>query len=67
MLWIPNNKNLIQNILESEYDTKVAGHIGQDKTIKLIRRNFWWPKMDCNTSVSQDLTRNKQVIREVYR
>ena len=20
--------------------------MGQDKTIELIRRNFWWPKMD---------------------
>jgi transposase InsO family protein len=46
MLWIPDNKDLIQKILESEHDTKVAGHMGQDKTIELIRRNFWWPKMD---------------------
>jgi len=30
--------------MESEHDTKVAGHMGQDKTIELIRRNFWWPK-----------------------
>ena len=28
MLWIPNNKTLIRKILESEYDTKVAGHMG---------------------------------------
>jgi hypothetical protein len=46
MLWIPNNKNLIRQVLESEHNTKVAGHMGQDKTIELIRRNFWWPKMD---------------------
>jgi len=46
LLWVPNNKDLIQRILESEHDTKVAGHMGQDKTIELIRRNFWWPKMD---------------------
>jgi hypothetical protein len=46
LLWIPDNKDLIQKILESEHDTKVAGHMGQDKTIELIRRNFWWPKMD---------------------
>jgi len=32
--------------MESEHDTKVAGHMGQDKTIELIRRNFWWPKMN---------------------
>ena len=33
-------------VLDSEHDSKVAGHFGQDKTIELIRRNFWWPKMD---------------------
>ena len=44
LLWIP--KGLVRHILESEYDTKVAGHMGQDKTIELIQRNFWWPKMN---------------------
>jgi len=44
LLWIP--KGLVQHILESEHDTKVAGHMGQDKTVELIRRNFWWPKMN---------------------
>jgi transposase InsO family protein len=45
-LWVPQGKGLRQRILESEHDTKVAGHMGQDKTIELIRRNFWWPKMN---------------------
>jgi len=44
LLWVP--QGLIQRILESEHDTKVAGHMGQDKTIELIQRNFWWPKMN---------------------
>jgi len=34
LLWIP--KGLVQEIIESEYDTKVAGHMGQEKTIELI-------------------------------
>jgi len=42
-LWVL--EELVQEILESEHDTKVAGHMGQDKTIELIKRNFWWPKM----------------------
>ena len=46
MLWVPGDEDLIRAILESEHDTKVAGHMGQDKTIELIRRNFWWPKMN---------------------
>ena len=44
LLWIP--KGLVQRVMESEHDTKVAGHMGQDKTIELIRRNFWWPEMN---------------------
>jgi len=46
MLWVPENERLIKTILESEHDSRVAGHMGQDKTIELIRRNFWWPKMN---------------------
>ena len=37
-LYIP--KPTINTILESEHDSKVAGHFGQDKTIELVRRNF---------------------------
>jgi len=45
-LWVPEGKGLWQGILKSEHVTKVTGHIGQDKTIELIHRNFWRPKMD---------------------
>jgi len=44
MHWITGEK-VIWVILDSEHYTKVAGHMGQDKTIELIWRNFWWPKM----------------------
>jgi len=44
LLWVP--KGLIQRVLESEHDTRIAGHMGQDKTIELVRWNFWWPKMN---------------------
>ena len=37
-LYIP--KPMIEMILQSEYDSKVAGRFGQDKTIELVRRNF---------------------------
>ena len=45
-LWVPEGRKIREQILESEHDTKVAGHMGQDKTIELVRRNFWWPKMN---------------------
>jgi len=34
LLWVP--KGLVQRVLESEHNTKVAGHMGEDKTIELI-------------------------------
>ena len=43
-LWAP--KEIVQKILEPEHDTKGAGHMGQDEMIELIRRNFWWPRMN---------------------
>jgi hypothetical protein len=30
-------------ICEVEHDSKVAGDMGQDKTIEIIKRNFGWP------------------------
>ena len=33
--WVP--EGVVQQILESEHRTKVAGHIGQDKTIEFVR------------------------------
>jgi hypothetical protein len=44
LLWVP--EGLTQKVMESEHDTKITGHMGQDKTIELIKRNFWWPKMN---------------------
>ena len=38
-------KLIISTILESEHDSKVDRHLGQEKAIELVRRNFWWPRM----------------------
>ena len=32
-------------ILEAYYDRKIAGHLGQDKTLELITWNYTWPGM----------------------
>ena len=44
MLWVP--RGMVPSVLKSEHDSKIAGHFGQDKTIELVRRYFWWPKMN---------------------
>jgi len=38
--------DLRKMILQEEHDSKVAGHMGQEKTIELVQRNFFWPQMD---------------------
>jgi len=43
-LWVP--EGLRREVMRSEHDTKVAGHMGMDKTMELITRNFWWPKLE---------------------
>jgi hypothetical protein len=45
-LWIPDDSQLKKQILEAEHNSKVARHMGQDKTIELVRRNFFWPEME---------------------
>jgi transposase InsO family protein len=33
-------------VASAEHDSKVAGHFGQDKTLELLTRHFYWPKME---------------------
>ena len=37
-LWIPNDLDLKKVIMSSEHNTRVAEHMGMDKTTELIRR-----------------------------
>ena len=32
-------------VFENEHDNMVAGHMGMDKTLKMINRNFYCPRM----------------------
>ena len=40
-VWIPSDPSLCKLIMESDHDSCVAGHIGMDKTMKLVDRNFY--------------------------
>jgi len=35
-----------KRIMESEHDSKVAGHFGRETTMELIIRNFRWPNVE---------------------
>jgi hypothetical protein len=43
---MPNNSDLWREVLESEDISKVAGHMGQNKTLMIIWRKFFWPEIE---------------------
>ena len=44
LIYIP--KELRLEILMRYHETPAAGHLGVKRTLELISRNFWWPKME---------------------
>ena len=32
-------------VFENEHDTMVAGHMGMDMTLEMIKRNIYWPRI----------------------
>ncbi|MBW0498495.1 hypothetical protein O181_038210 [Austropuccinia psidii MF-1] len=43
---IPRNEEIQLNILQRRHDSPLAGHPGQEKTLKLIKRDFYWASMN---------------------
>jgi hypothetical protein len=41
----PKDKVLKKEVLESEHNFKIAGHQGQDKTLKIIQPNRFRPEI----------------------
>ena len=44
-VWILSDPLLRKLIMESEHDSHMAGHMGMDKTMEMVNRNFYWPEM----------------------
>jgi len=42
-VYVPNNKNLKEEILREYHDPADVGHLGQHKMQELIKRTYWWP------------------------
>ena len=61
-LYIPNSNTIHTWIAQSEHDSKIAGHFGQEKTIELISRNFFWPKIIEWLSIMCDHVQNASRI-----
>jgi len=45
-LWVPNNLSLQTRLIRECHDTPTGGHLGRDKTIELLSRNFYWDNMN---------------------
>ncbi|MBW0562542.1 hypothetical protein O181_102257 [Austropuccinia psidii MF-1] len=62
---IPSNEELQLNILQKRHDSPLVGHPGQQKTLKLIKRDFHWAGMNQSikdyVSSCWQFSRNKNI------
>ena len=42
-IYIPNNRNLKEQILQENHDPIDVGHPGQQRMLELVKMNYWWP------------------------
>ncbi|KAL5511461.1 hypothetical protein ACEPAH_4677 [Sanghuangporus vaninii] len=45
-LYVPPSTNLKSLLIRRRHDHKLAGHPGAEKTIELVKRAYYWPKME---------------------
>jgi len=44
-MYVPDNDNLRLQVLQYNHDHVLAGHLGQNKTLKLIQKHYTWPNI----------------------
>jgi len=42
-VYVPNNKELREEILREHHDPADIGHPGQHRMMELLKRTYWWP------------------------
>jgi hypothetical protein len=45
LIYVPADTEIKLRILEACHDRRTAGHLGQDKTLELVSREYTWPGM----------------------
>ncbi|MBW0554513.1 hypothetical protein O181_094228, partial [Austropuccinia psidii MF-1] len=67
---IPSNEEIQLNSLQMHHESPLAGHPGQEKTLRLIKRDFWWAGMnqliEDYVSSSQPCSRNKNTHHKKF-
>ena len=44
-VYMPKDKELRAEVIQLYHNTLVGEHGGQWKTVELVTRNFWWPRV----------------------
>jgi hypothetical protein len=44
-LYMPNDRQLCKDVVQSCHDLLTTGHPGKNRTIELVSRYYWWPHM----------------------
>ena len=44
-IFVPDNDNSQMEIVHLHHDMPIAGHLGQEKTLELLERSYFWPGM----------------------
>ncbi|MBW0466586.1 hypothetical protein O181_006301 [Austropuccinia psidii MF-1] len=67
---IPSNEEIQLNIAQKRHDSPLAGHPGQEKTLKLIKRDFYWAGINQfikdYVSSCQQCSRNKNIHHKKF-
>ncbi|MBW0496704.1 hypothetical protein O181_036419, partial [Austropuccinia psidii MF-1] len=67
---VPNDPTIQLSILQKRHDSPLAGHPGQEKTLKLVKRDFHWSGMTQfikdYVSSCQQCSRNKNIHHKKF-
>ncbi|MBW0527320.1 hypothetical protein O181_067035 [Austropuccinia psidii MF-1] len=67
---VPNDPTIQLSILQKRHDSPLAGHPGQEKTLKLVKRDFYWSGMTQfikdYVSSCQQCSRNKNIHHKKF-
>lgn len=44
-LYVPNDEELLAEVIRTRHDLPAMGHPGRSKTYDLVKRDYWWPNM----------------------
>lgn len=45
LIIVPNDASIKRDIIAMHHDHPMMGHPGQNRTLELIQRSYWWPRM----------------------